>query len=249
MCCILACFSSRPSLAILTNIAEANRDGLGFAWIDRDRGTVRWRKGLKTAADVHEWTERLPLPFVVHARWATAGGDSPQLTHPFPIEAKPSLALTGETSGAVLAHNGHVTDWENLGRSIGLQLPPSPRGWSDTRVIAAMVARKGKGVLAGLGCKFALLSVAGGLETIGDYHTPAEGILASSSTTPAFCFDWDLGMSRAEPEFLYVRRGERERSQQSRYEAEWCDQMEMQNRIDRIDAARARLNLPRWSRK
>ncbi len=202
MCCILACYSARPSLEVIRNITENNNDGAGVAWIDRNARAARWRKGLTSAMEVFELTQDLPLPFIVHARWATLGGAEPQLTHPFPVEPKPSLALTGKAR-LVLAHNGHVSEWRQIAKSIGLKLPPNPRGWSDTRVIAAMVSKHGKTSLkrkALYGQKFALLSAHAGLVIHGDFQTVESGLYASSYTGPSPWTPFRSGWDAQDPE-------------------------------------------------
>lgn len=183
MCCILACFSQRPSSILIDNIATSNRDGLGVAWIDRETGTVKWSKGIKEE-QVFALTQEIPFPFMIHARWATVGGATPRLTHPFPIQRKPNLALAG-SADQVLMHNGHVDNWREVAKRIGLQLPPQPFGWSDSRVIAAAVHQHGKEVLKNFSpSRFSILSVKNGLEIIGDWLKEGDGIYASSSTTP-----------------------------------------------------------------
>ena len=267
MCCILASLKARPSLAILRNIMANNRDGVGVAWIDRTFGVVRWRKGLKHAEDVHAITEKVPLPFFVHARFATAGGAKPGLTHPFPIEAKPSVALEG-FAHKVLAHNGHVSDWPDMAKSIGLGR--NPAGWSDTRVVAAMVARKGTGILGTkvLG-KFAVLSVRGGMVLTGEFHTPtgyeAGSLLASASTEPAFDWQPHYGAPVADSATYWRWDGDtcewrqvnaeapwrrKEPSQADRMRWEMEEALSREERLRRIDEIRERLNAKdRWGKE
>lgn len=255
MCCILACFDSRPTLATITNIMRANSDGVGVAWLDRAAGVTRWQKGMQTPAAVFALTETLPLPLVVHARWATAGGATPALTHPFPVGLKPSLALAGETNGPtarVLFHNGHIAGWEDIARNIGFQLPRNARGWSDTRIMAALVARKGAGVLPLMtGQKFALLSIAGGLEIFGSYTDVGGGVFASSYAGPPM---WEpsetvpissatrepFGWSFDRDDGGQAGRMREAMEQANREEREWFG-FQFDNRLERIDAARERL--------
>jgi len=266
VCCILASLSARPTLGTLRNIMASNKDGVGVAWIDRTFGVVRWKKGLQRAEDVHAITERVPFPFVVHARFATAGGATPGLTHPFPIEAKPSVALEG-AAHKVLAHNGHVHDWEVMAKKLGLGW--NPRGWSDTRVVAAVVARRGTGILGKtvLG-KFAVLSIRGGLQLTGEFHTPAGynvgSLLASSSTEPLFDqAAWFRAVSaaverapqelvEADPFRFWSAKTE---TQADRMRDEFADRIERdsrEERLRRIDAARERLKAKgadRWGKE
>jgi hypothetical protein len=269
MCCILAALKARPSLQTLRNIMANNRDGVGVAWIDRTFGVVRWKKGLHKAEDVHTITERIPFPFFVHARFATAGGAKPGLTHPFPIETKPSVALEG-CAPRVLAHNGHVSDWPEMAKSIGLGR--NPAGWSDTRVVAAMVARKGTGILGKtIHGKFAVLSVRGGMVLTGEFHTPTGyetgSLLASASAEPAFEWQPHYGVPAVVDRSTYWRWDgdvcewrqvnaeapwrRKEPSQADRMRWEMEEAMGREERLRRIDEIRARLNAKgdRWGKE
>jgi len=181
MCCILSCFN-RPSYSLIQDIATTNRDGMGIMWTDPKTGLTRWEKGLDEDA-IHELSQHLPLPFLIHARLTTVGDSSPQLTHPFPIEQKPSLKLSGSAE-AVLMHNGHVGEWRMVAEECGLQLPrKNPFGWSDTRVVASAIHNFGKDVVEAFSpSRFAILS-GGEVELFGDWlDTKEEGIKSSSET-------------------------------------------------------------------
>lgn len=185
MCCILTCFSTRASFNLISDASMMNSDGIGVAWINRRVGAVQWEKGL-TAAKAHEITQNVPFPYMIHARMATVGGKDPVLTHPFPVSFKPSLSLAGAAK-RVLMHNGHLAEWKDMARMIGLQLPKNPRGWSDSRVIASAVHTVGTEVLKMLeGNRFALLSVDKGMELFGNWSKVEDGIMASSDPRPRY---------------------------------------------------------------
>ncbi len=192
MCCILACLFNHPTFGLVEDIGVANRDGMGVAWIDPTTGKIRWRKGLDELA-VFQLTQTLPFPYVVHARMATVGDPGPALTHPFTIEHKPSLKLEGE-SDSILMHNGHVSEWRELAKAAGLQIPKEkPRGWSDTRAVASAVNAFGTDLLETLSpSRFALLSVENGLKQFGEWLDVSDGIEASSDPKPWF-YDYNYG--------------------------------------------------------
>ena len=84
----------------------ANPDGDGVAWVEN--GAVVWEKALSLGGRLDALVAKVPLPFVVHYRIATAGGVSNQLCHPFVIAPGSPLAEKGATDVGVLFHNGHA---------------------------------------------------------------------------------------------------------------------------------------------
>jgi hypothetical protein len=110
----------------------ANPHGAGLAWHTTTGGApFRWRKGYTEAEEVLEALDCLGEADVVfHARIGTAGHNGPELTHPFPVETYPSVALSGETD-MLLFQNGHLSNWEDL-----VDGKPHSEMWSDTRAIA-----------------------------------------------------------------------------------------------------------------
>jgi hypothetical protein len=127
----------------LTEGADTNRDGGGIAWIEK--GRVRWEKGVDIWR-ILDLVKTVPLPFVIHFRMGTVGSKSGELCHPFPIEQKVPLDTKGKAD-AVLAHNGHWSDWQFICKKM-LQ-PPRPKGeWSDSRAMARLAAIYGEKVLA-----------------------------------------------------------------------------------------------------
>jgi hypothetical protein len=133
MCVILVAHTKRPTLDILRDCEKANGDGAGISWIVDNH--VRWAKGL-TAKEIDEIQATLPLPYVIHFRWATVG-KSKEFCHPFPIDGFSGTEMEGEAR-SVLFHNGHITGYEGI-----LNLMSSKWGYlrklgtfSDSRVAA-----------------------------------------------------------------------------------------------------------------
>lgn len=156
MCVIIVSEQVKPSEALLRDADAVNGDGWGIAW--RANGMVHWQKGLDIEIIV-KMVADLPLPMVLHARIATIGGVSRELTHPFPIEGTPRLALAGATGRkGVLFHNGHIREWEVLGRIVGVPIPRMLKHfkagkhvkhdpWSDSRAVAGIASRHGSQAL------------------------------------------------------------------------------------------------------
>jgi len=135
MCVILVCPENvRPDRATLDACHDANPHGAGVAW--REDGVVRWNKGLDPE-ELERLIAELPGEIVIHFRWASVGGVTPKLCHPFPVSAKANTRLSGNAR-AVLFHNGTWSHWRDT-----MQRMPRhrmPEGLlSDTRVAAALV--------------------------------------------------------------------------------------------------------------
>ncbi len=144
MCVILVCPDGvRPGRDVLEACHEANPHGAGVAW--RQDGEVRWMKGL----DVEQLAPllpRLPGEIVVHFRWASVGGVTPALCHPFPVTRAATTRLSGHAR-AVLFHNGTWTDWRETLRLMPRRLDGPV---SDSRVAASLVDLCGVDELEGL---------------------------------------------------------------------------------------------------
>ena len=136
MCVIFVADTDRPTSEELEQANKANGDGIGVAWHDKEKGFVRWTKGLdlKTA---QEMAADLPLPYAIHFRLASIGPKVDQLTHPFPVEYKVRLDLKGRTLRGVIMHNGSWYQWD---KSVPAGI--IKKGvWSDSRAIAWLLAR------------------------------------------------------------------------------------------------------------
>lgn len=117
-----------------------NPDGAGVAWIEG--GVVKFQRGL-TAAAIFELQKTLPRPFFLHFRFATRGGKSPLLTHPFPLGMDTFTAgLSGDTDQGVLMHNG---TWRDFEKYIPQGIDRSKV--SDTQVAAYALTTEGHDIL------------------------------------------------------------------------------------------------------
>lgn len=200
MCCIAACRTTRLSRLMLDAMTASNRDGVGIAYIDGKR--VRWFKTMNHQ-QLYDMIEKLPLPYIVHARLATIGAKGPALAHPFPIESRPRLTEEGKAE-QVLAHNGHISEWRMLLHLVEPKAKPEESEWSDSRAIAHIVALRGTKILDHLsGNRFAVLN-SNGISTWGNWHKVGDIEYSSyvyQSTVPYqyrkdYWSDWDDLSSR-----------------------------------------------------
>lgn len=187
MCIIMIADEGRLPEADLRAANTINSDGIGIAWHDGDE--IRYAKGITLAAliKMNADDKKIPLPYIVHFRFRSAGSITPMLCHPFPIgKAKDELALSGKTDVA-LFHNGHWSGWEEFLFMYAL----NNKGvdflgeWSDTRVMAHIYRRFGEDCLpklAKLGGKVAILSKHSGAVYAGTgwTHNKKEGTLYSN---------------------------------------------------------------------
>ena len=143
MCVILVCPDNvRPNAQTLKNCERANPHGAGVAW--REDGEVWWMKGL-SADELSELIDRISGEIVIHFRWASVGGVTPKLCHPFPVTACATTKLTGRAR-TVLFHNGTWGGWRDaLKRMPANRISDSIL--SDTRVAASLVDYLGTSVL------------------------------------------------------------------------------------------------------
>lgn len=146
MCVAIICEGgARPSEETLEASAATNGDGAGVAWIEEFQGEpkVWWEKGL-SLDDVIEFNQDLPHPYIIHFRKTSAGTNTDNLCHPFPINEKADDDLQGRAD-RVLFHNGTVSDWKDLYKTFVASRPVDSlmeHGYdrlSDTRMMAWMV--------------------------------------------------------------------------------------------------------------
>lgn len=179
MCCIAACRTTRLSRAMLDAMVSSNQDGVGMAWTDGKK--VRWFKTMNHE-QLYDMIEKLPLPYIVHARLATVGAAGPALAHPFPIESQPRITEAGKAE-QVFAHNGHIAEWRMLLHLTDPKVKPEESGWSDSRAIAHIVSLRGTKILDYLsGNRFAVLS-SDGIITWGSWYTIDDVQYSSYPTT------------------------------------------------------------------
>lgn len=155
ICQILFSHKKNPPKDVLEYANESNKHGFGYAWADGDQ--VRWNKGYEAGelndALIEEYLA-LPFPKAIHFRWATHGGITPELTHPFPIKRGNSLGLEGDAK-QVLFHNGVWGDWDDRMREAIFAGAINPnvlrQQMSDSRAMAILCQRFGPDILDVLG--------------------------------------------------------------------------------------------------
>lgn len=108
---------SMPSHEVIQRMWQSNPDGAGFMYAMNGRVVIE--KGFMTLsalearlAAVSEKVDLTAVPVVLHFRIGTAGGNTPENTHPFPItDSIPALRKLRMEAPVGVAHNGiiHVT--------------------------------------------------------------------------------------------------------------------------------------------
>lgn len=152
MCVISLIEYVRPTDEQIHQMYEANKFGGGAAWRDlstEGQRVVKWKKGL-LEDEMLELNRTLPMPYVLHFRVPSPNTSTSFLAcHPFQIDADASTGFEGETTGFVLFHNGHWTDWKHKMQQIALsgfvKVPSGP--WSDSRSLAWAAYHLGTGFL------------------------------------------------------------------------------------------------------
>lgn len=127
-----------PSVDTLEACEWTNDDGIGIAFPD-GMGRVEFYKGLSLEELVDLGMLSEGLPRLIHFRLATSGGVRPELCHPFPLTKTADVRVQG-TAERVLIHNGVWSEWDTFADLLG-PLPAGP--WSDTRLMARIIAMKG----------------------------------------------------------------------------------------------------------
>lgn len=173
---------------ILREAAQSNRDGAGIAWIKE--GKVHWIKGLMKIDDMLKAYQSITGPHAVHFRLATHGGNTPLLTHPFPVTDQVRLDLRG-AGFKLLMHNGVYTDWqEDLKAAILSSGKPCPDGpWSDTRGVAFIAKQHGDAILNLMGTSRYLVlcgDKSHAMSFFGDWHEYKDFIFSNKNSNIAF---------------------------------------------------------------
>lgn len=117
-----------------------NSDGVGVAW-RLDSGLVAYRK----FAQFEESKWRQPRgACIVHFRLATAGGNSVEMAHPFPVTRSAGVRRWGQAK-RLLFHNGHIPGWEYDAKEVlPRKLRTTSGPWSDSRLLAYCAHRFGE---------------------------------------------------------------------------------------------------------
>ena len=182
MCVAIIGYNGKPTAKELENCAAHNADGAGLAWIDG--GVVQYRRGL-TLDGVKGLLPDIPLPYLLHFRFASIGGKDASLTHPFPVTADPDpdpSPMEG-TAPAVLMHNG---TWNGYRGMLAYAVvdghgDKAPRGpLSDTRAMAYLAGLYGYAYLAGIDEKVAVLDALRGPLYFGKGWIEYKGMVVSN---------------------------------------------------------------------
>ena len=147
MCLIVLAETVRLDEPTVAEMYAANDKGAGIAW--RDKGLVRWRKGL-VEGEAIKAALSTELPYVMHFRTPSNGTSTlPGVCHPFPITAQVELDLEGAIKGWTLFHNGFWSNWRekviDYALKSGKKIPPG--SWSDSRGLAWVAYNWGLGAL------------------------------------------------------------------------------------------------------
>jgi len=194
--CVIVGLTKKGKIPIVHDFKEMERvnpDGAGIAWIDKSRNIIRWQKGL-SAVEIFRLASELPRPLLIHFRFATQGGKSLELNHPFPISRFAQTDKIG-CANAVLAHNGNWLKWQEIVTQMCIRKNiEKPKGlWSDSRAIAWIAYLAGRSVLDVIGEKVCALTPKG-MEFFGGGWNKREGNYYSNlywksygiyTTTPA----------------------------------------------------------------
>lgn len=158
MCVILVCPPEvRPELETLKACHTANPHGAGVGW--RQGEKVHWQKNLGPQ-EVDALIQRLKGEIVIHFRWASVGGVSGRLCHPFPVNREASTKLEG-SARRLLFHNGTWSGHREALKFVEKKQKRIVQGaMSDTRVIALLVDHlRDHDVLRNIDGRFVLFSV------------------------------------------------------------------------------------------
>lgn len=182
MCVIAVATKKIISLKTLRECEAYNSHGGGVAWAEG--GKVHYMKGVKSGK-IHEVLKNVPLPHVVHFRWATVGSVQKEYCHPFVIKKSVPNFTKGSTNESVLFHNGTIDGIEFYAYLAGAK---APEGWSDSKLAAKLVAIRGPKILSqvsawsrtdGFPNKFAVMKKTGSVKLYGEYKEK-NGVLFSN---------------------------------------------------------------------
>lgn len=180
---------SMPSHAVIERMWQSNPDGAGFMYAANNKVVIE--KGFMTLpalearlAAVGEKIDLAAVPVVLHFRIGTAGGNTPENTHPFPItDSIPALRKLRMEAPIGVVHNGiiHVTPRQkNISDTmeyIASQLAPLHRAVHEfyrDKNLMQMVENA-------IASKMAFLTKKGEIFTIGEFVNDG-GLLFSNSS-------------------------------------------------------------------
>ena len=182
MCVIAVCVKRVLTNQEVIQAAASNEDGIGIAW--RRKDCLAFRKGLTVDGLNKLLDSGLPLPLVVHFRFATSGEVTREMCHPFECGAVP-LRVSGTTKRQLLFHNGVISGWEGIMLSLLPEIlrryKKLPEGdWNDSRMAALLVGMLGEQSMQFLDGKFAVMDPKDGTVNMYGKFTDKDGIWLSS---------------------------------------------------------------------
>ena len=183
-----------PTTEVIENMWNNNPDGAGIMYTKK--GTVRIDKGYKKLDDLKKRLTKLEGEIdtkkeavVLHFRIGTAGGNTPQNTHPFAISDDISTLQTLRLKTDVgVAHNGviHITprqkDISDTMEYIASQLAPLKRAVPEfykSKDLMTMISNA-------ISSKMAFLTGNGAVYTIGAFVEDPKTKLLYSNTTYSY---------------------------------------------------------------
>ena len=178
---------SMPDEETIRAMWDSNPHGAGFMWADGE--TVHIQKGfmtveslLKALKKMGEKHDLFALPMVMHFRIGTAGGNTPENTHPFPVtDSIPLLQKLSIKTTIGIAHNGVIPidtsrpDISDTMEYIATQITPLARydhEFYRSKDILDLISNATHS-------KWAIMNGEGDVVTIGEFHE-RKGILYSN---------------------------------------------------------------------
>ena len=198
--CIIIAKTKRgriPTINELENCYKNNDDGAGFMYLKNNKVVIDKGYMTKDAFINHykklcvKFNDFKDLPLVIHCRIGTAGTNTAQNTHPYPISNSiKKLHKTYTTASVGIAHNGIISDYQPASKD---------NDTNDTqefisRFLSALhnrcnrfyTSKEIRDAIARLtSSKFAILNKDGELYTIGDFVEESDGLYFSNTTYQA----------------------------------------------------------------
>lgn len=147
MCVILVCKEKKPVKDILKKCEQANKDGIGIAWIENN--ISHFEKGI-CFNRLLELVKSKPLPLVIHFRITSTGITNETMSHPFIAnELRDIPSLEGKNC-ELLFHNGTMYNWQEKLIKLAMAYKfkvNSLDNWNDTRYMAIASHFIGNGIL------------------------------------------------------------------------------------------------------
>lgn len=172
MCIIIIAENKNIPQDLIQKAMITNPHGSGFGWHEKNKNY--WQKKITTINEALEINEKLKPPYIFHARISTCS-HSLSLTHPFIIAPHSPLTKKGSSLKPLFFHNGHIQNWLELTRTFFLfNNVKMPKGeWSDSRLLAFIIATKGKNIINLFEGKF-LIFDKGHVKTYGKWEIHKE---------------------------------------------------------------------------